>query len=127
MLYWCGRDEVGKLAISLSVRTATSAAVSSREVGERAKETVKSVRELLRAVKNAVHDQLRRGAPTVVNALDRSFETTSKTLLETLRVIDKKTNKEQTELLRAYQSFLQKQVELIEGRLKVLERAARED
>ncbi|MBI3023720.1 MAG: hypothetical protein HYY68_08395 [Thaumarchaeota archaeon] len=109
------------------MRTATSAAVSSREVGERAKETVKSVRELLRAVKNAVHDQLRRGAPTVVNALDRSFETASKTLLETLRVVDKKTNKEQTELLRAYQSFLQKQVELIEGRLKVLERAARED
>lgn len=96
--------------------------VSSGEVKQKAKETLKSATELLKAVKESVHTELETTAPKVVNTLDRSFDKASSGLSDTLRVIDRKTGKEQIELLKAYGSFLQKQSEMIQSRISDLER-----
>jgi hypothetical protein len=53
-------------------------AMSAEEVRARAKETVKSVSELVKAMKNAAHARLAMEAPRVVNTLDGSFDRTSK-------------------------------------------------
>jgi hypothetical protein len=91
--------------------------MSSEEVRAKAKQTAKSVGELLDAVKKAAHARLSREAPKVVNALDGSFDRASKALTDTLKTIDKGTAKEQAELLKAYRSFLDKQAEIIEKKM----------
>jgi hypothetical protein len=91
--------------------------MSTQEVREKAKQTAKSVGELLDSVKKAAHARLSKEAPRVVNALDGSFDKASKGLTDTLRTIDKRTAKEQAELLKAYKSFLEKQTEIIERRM----------
>ena len=96
--------------------------MSSKEVKAKAKETLKSVRELLEAVTESVDAELRKNAPRVADTLDRSFETASKSLTDTLGVIDRKTGKEQLELLKAYRSFIQKQAEIVQGRISDLEK-----
>lgn len=95
--------------------------MSAQEVKQKAKETLKSVREMLAKSEKAVHQQLEKTTPKVVNTLDASFEKASRGMSETLSTIDRKTRKEQIELLKAYRSFLQKQVDLIDGRLKAIE------
>ena len=95
--------------------------MSSEEVKAKAKETLRSVRELMKAVTKSVDDELKKSAPRVANTLDRSFETASKSLNDTLRIIDRKTGREQLELLKAYSSFIQKQAEIVQGRISDLE------
>ena len=87
------------------------------EVKQKAKETVKSAAELLEAVKNSAHARLSKEAPKVVNAIDDSFDRASKGLTDALKTIDKRTSKEQSELLGAYRSFLQKQTEIIDRKM----------
>ena len=96
--------------------------MSSEEVKAKAKETLRSVRELLQAVTESVDAELKKNAPKVANTLDRSFDTASKILVDTLGVIDRKTGKEQLELLKAYRSFIQKQTEIVQGRISDLEK-----
>jgi len=95
--------------------------MSSEEVKAKAKETLRSVRELLKTVTESVDAELKKNAPRVANSLDRSFETASKSLTDTLGVIDRKTGKEQLELLKAYRSFIQKQADIVQGRISDLE------
>ena len=97
--------------------------MSSEEVKAKAKETLRSVKELLKTVTEGVDAELKKNAPRVANTLDRSFETASKSLTDTLGVIDRKTGKEQLELLKAYKSFIQKQAEILQGRISDLEHA----
>ncbi len=91
--------------------------MSTEEVKTKAKETVESVAELLKAVKKVVHSELSKEAPKVVNTLDSSFDKASKGLTDTLKTIDRRTAREQLELLRGYKSFLQKQTELIDKKI----------
>ena len=96
--------------------------MSSGEVKAKARETLKSAKELLKAVKESVDAELKKSAPRVATALDRSFDRASKGLTDTLKVIDKKTGKEQLELLKAYRSFIQMQGEIVQGRIADLEK-----
>lgn len=96
--------------------------MSSEEVKAKAKETLRSVEELLKAVTNSVDAELKKNAPRVANTLDRSFDTASKSLTDALGVIDRRTAKEQLELLKAYRSFIQKQEEIVQGRISDLEK-----
>ena len=91
--------------------------MSSEEIKAKAKETAKNVGELLESVKKAVHARLSKEAPKVVNTLDSSFDKASKSLADSLAAIDKRTTKEQSELLKAYKSFLQKQTEIIDRKM----------
>ena len=95
--------------------------MSSQELKLKLKETFKSVRELLIALRKATHEQLTRTAPRVARTLDKSFDRASRSLSDTLKLISKKTNREQLELLKAYRSFLQKQTEFVEAKIRALE------
>lgn len=91
--------------------------MSAEDVKAKARQTVKSVSELLDSVQKAVNDRLSKEAPKVVNSLDKSFNDASKALTDTLKTVDQKSRKEQAELLKAYRSFLQKQTEIVEKRM----------
>jgi signal transduction protein with GAF and PtsI domain len=92
------------------------------EVDERFRDTVKSFKELLLAVKKMADDEMRKTAPSVASSLDKSFEAASSAFLDAIETIDNKTQQEQRELLKAYSSFLQKQDELVRKRLAAVER-----
>lgn len=96
--------------------------MSAQEVKLKLKETIRSARELLLTLKKATHEQLRRTAPKVTHTLDKSFDRASKGLSDTLKLISKKTTREQLELLRSYRSLLQKQNEFVEAKIKALEK-----
>ncbi len=58
--------------------------------------------------------------PKVSATLDETMEKTSETFKRTMSAIDRQTRQQQIRLLRAYKSFLSRQVDAIEKRLKGL-------
>jgi hypothetical protein len=58
--------------------------------------------------------------PKVSATIDETLEKASETFKRTMTVIDSDTKTQQVKLLRAYRSFLSKQVDVIEKRLKRL-------
>jgi hypothetical protein len=58
--------------------------------------------------------------PKVSATIDETLEKTSETFKRTMTAIDTETKTQQVKLLRAYKSFLSKQVDVIEKRLKSL-------
>jgi gas vesicle protein len=59
-------------------------------------------------------------SPKVSATIDESLEKTAETFKRTMTTIDTQTKPQQVKLLRAYKSFLSKQVDAIEKRLKKL-------
>jgi len=59
-------------------------------------------------------------APKVSATIDETLDKTSETFKRTMNTIDSETKTQQVKLLRAYKSFLSKQVEAIEKRLNRL-------
>ena len=59
-------------------------------------------------------------APKVSATIDETLEKTSETFKRTMNTIDAQTKTQQVKLLRAYKSFLSKQIDVIEKRLKRL-------
>jgi NurA-like 5'-3' nuclease len=94
--------------------------MSKDEVKRAWEETVKSVRELVESVTRATHEELNRTAPMVANKLDNSFKQASKDLQDTLRAIDEQSAKEQLHLLTAWDSFLQKQRDMLDAKIRRL-------
>ena len=84
--------------------------------------TLKSTKELLKSLKATTQEQLRKNVPKVANYLDKSIDEASKGFSDLMGSLDKRTSVEQRELLKAYNSFLQKQVQLVDKRLSSLEK-----
>jgi len=58
--------------------------------------------------------------PKVSATIDETLEKASETFKRTMKSIDAETKTQQVKLLRAYKSFLSKQIDVIEKRLKKL-------
>jgi hypothetical protein len=77
-------------------------------------------RDLASASKNWVDTTskfVQHNAPRVSATIDETLEKTSETFKRTMNSIDSETKTQQVKLLRAYKSFLSKQVDVIEKRL----------
>lgn len=59
-------------------------------------------------------------SPKVAATIDESLERASQTFKNTMKTIDSQTKPQQVKFLQAYKSFLSKQVDMIENRLKKL-------
>ena len=80
-------------------------------------------RDLASASKNWVDSTnrfVKDVSPKVSSTIDDTFEKASETFKRTMTSIDTQTKPQQVKLLRAYRSFLSRQVELIEKRLEKL-------
>jgi hypothetical protein len=78
-------------------------------------------RDLASASKNWVDTTskfVQDNAPKVSATIDETLEKTSETFKRTMNTIDSETKTQQVKLLRAYKSFLSKQVDVIDKRLK---------
>ena len=95
--------------------------MSSDQVAKKAKETLKSVRELLEKAEDSTHRALDRAAPALQKSLAASMEAAAKGFGATMRSIDGATGGDQVKLLRAYRKFLSGQVDFVDSRIKDLE------
>lgn len=68
--------------------------------------------------KNSTQKFIEDTAPKVTAVLDEAMKRTSEAFSKTMDVIDKQTRGTQAELLRSYKKFLSRQVELIDRRLR---------
>ncbi len=95
--------------------------MSTEQVSERTKRTLKTVKELLEKAEDSTHKALNKATPVVQKSVDSSLEAAAKGFSATMKSIDGATVKEQLPLLRAYKKFLAGQVEFVESRIKALE------
>jgi F0F1-type ATP synthase membrane subunit b/b' len=80
--------------------------------------SIKSTEEFIESTKESLQKELSKTAPKIQHDLDRSLEEAGLGLSNALSSIEKKTNREQVDLLNAYKSFLQKQIAFVDDRLK---------
>jgi DNA anti-recombination protein RmuC len=95
--------------------------LSSEDLSEKAKQTIKAFKELLEKAEESTEKALVRAAPKVQKSVDASLDTAAKGFTATLEAIDGATSREQLELLKAYKKFVSGQVELLDSRIRTLE------
>ena len=129
---WAG---LFKLKIYLGTVRSIIANLSSKKGSEHVRQDIKATLERIRrdmdharrdlasasktwvdSTTKFVHDT----GPKVSATIDETLEKTSETFKRTMNTIDSETKTQQVKLLRAYKSFLSKQVDVIEKRLKNL-------
>lgn len=85
-----------------------------------ARQTLKTVREMLEKAEESAHTALKKAAPAVQKSVDASLEAASKGFTATMKSVDGGTAKEQAELLKAYRKVLAAQLDLVDSRLNTL-------
>ena len=96
--------------------------MSSEDLSERAKQTLKAFKELLEKAEESTERALVRAAPKVQKSVDASLDTAAKGFSATMKAIDGATAKEQLELLKAYRKFISGQGDLVDARIQTLEK-----
>jgi len=97
--------------------------VSSEQVSQKAKEALKSLKEVLERAEDTTHKVLEKAAPTLQRSIDSSMEAASNGFNATMKSIDGATVGDQIKLLRAYRKFLAGQADFVESRIRALEEA----
>lgn len=92
--------------------------MSQEEIKEKAGKMFRSAQDLASSLTDAAHQQLAATAPKLTNALDTQLDNAAKAFSDAIDAVDRRTAQEQIQLLTAYKSFLQKQNEYIERRLR---------
>lgn len=95
--------------------------MSSGEVSESEKDTLKTVRELLEKAEDSARKALNKAAPAVQKSVETSVDAAAKGFAATMKSIDGATSKEQLELLKAYRKVLGGQVDFVDSRIRALE------
>jgi len=95
--------------------------MSSEDLSEKAKQTLKSVKELLEKAEESTQKALEKAAPKLQKSVDSSMDAAAKGFSATMKAIDGATAREQLELLRGYRRFINGQGELVDSRIRVLE------
>lgn len=95
--------------------------MSTEQVSETAKKTLKTVRELLEKAEASTHKALEKAAPAVSKSIDSSIEAASKGFNSTMKTIDGATVGDQVKLLKAYRKFIGGQADYVDNRIRTLE------
>lgn len=95
--------------------------MSTDPVTEKAKQTLKTMKELLEKAEESTHKALEKAAPTVQKSIDSSLEAAAKGFNSTMRSIDGATQEDQLKLLRVYQKFIGGQADYVGNRIRDLE------
>lgn len=95
--------------------------MSSDELSDKAKQTLKVVKELLEKAEDSAHKALTKAGPAVQKSVDTSMDAAAKGFTSTMKAIDGATAREQLELLKAYKKFISGQEQHVDSRIKALE------
>jgi len=95
--------------------------MSSEQVAEKAKQTLKALMEFLEKAEESTHKALEKAAPAVQRSIDTSVEAAAKGFTATMQTIDGATMEDQVKLLKAYRKFLGGQADYVDNRIRDLE------
>ena len=95
--------------------------MSSSDVPEGGKSTLKTLRELLEKAEESARDALNRATPAVQKSVVTSMDAAAKGFNATMKSIDSATTREQLELLKAYRKVLGGQADFVDSRIRTLE------
>ena len=95
--------------------------MSTVQASERAKQTLKSVKELLEKAEDSAQKAFNKAAPAVEKSVGASIDAASKGFTATMKSIDGATTREQMDLLRAYRKVLGGQLDFVDSRIRTLE------
>jgi hypothetical protein len=90
------------------------------DVRSKAREVARAIKDLGLAVGKTMDRYLAKEAPRAVALVDKSLDKTAKGFETTLTRIDKRTAKQQMELLTSYRNFHEQQLELVDRKLSAL-------
>ena len=99
--------------------------MGSEDLSAKAKQTLKSVKELLEKAEESTQKALEKAAPKVQKSVDDSMDSAAKGFTSTMKAIDGATAREQLGVLKAYRRFINGQGEFVDSRIKVLEDKAK--
>jgi len=101
--------------------------MSTSQATEKAKDAWESFKELLAKTDAEVRKQIGQATPVVQKSVGASIETATKTFDNTMKNISKHTEREQLDLLKAYQRFLSSQSGFVGSRVKELDERMRNE
>ncbi|MGA2665065.1 MAG: hypothetical protein ABSF83_08990 [Nitrososphaerales archaeon] len=84
------------------------------------RDTIKSVEDYIESTKKSLQAELSKTTPKIEHALDQSMDEAGRALTNALESVDKKTSREQLEVLNGYRTFLQGQIAFVEERIKTI-------
>jgi len=90
-------------------------------VTEKAKQTLKTVMDLLEKARESTRKAIEDAAPGVQKSIDASVEAAGKAFTGTMQTIDGATGEDQLKILKAYRKFLGGQAGYVDDRIKDLE------
>jgi hypothetical protein len=91
-------------------------------VNKSVRDSIKSTEEFIESTKKSLQAQFSEKAPGIEHALDRPLEQAGQALSNALTSVDKKTSREQLELLNGYRAFLQGQIAFVDERIKAIKK-----
>jgi len=91
-------------------------------VSKSLRDTIKNTQEFIDSTKKSLQTELSETTPKFEHALDQSLDEAGRALSNTLKSVEKKTRREQLELLNGYRTFLKGQVAFVDDRIKAIKK-----
>jgi hypothetical protein len=85
-------------------------------------DAIKSAEEFVDSTKKSLQEELSRTTPKIEHALDQSLDEAGLALTNALKSVEKKTSREQLEVLNGYRTFLQGQIAFVDDRIKAIKK-----
>jgi F0F1-type ATP synthase membrane subunit b/b' len=97
--------------------------MSTKErVNKSVKDTIKSAEEFIESTKKSLQTELSKTTPKIEHALDQSLDDAGQALTNALKSVEKKTSREQLEMLNGYRAFLLGQISFVDDRIKAIKK-----
>ena len=96
---------------------------AAERVNKGVRDTVKSAEEFIESTKKSLQMELSKRTPKVEHALDQSLDEAGQALSNALKSVEKKTSREQLEVLNGYKKFLQGQIAFVDDRIRAIKKA----
>jgi signal transduction protein with GAF and PtsI domain len=95
---------------------------AAERVNKSVRDTIKSAEEFIDNTKKSLQAELSKTTPKIEHALDQSLDEAGLALTNALKSVEKKTNREQLEVLNGYRTFLQGQIAFVDDRIKAIKK-----
>ncbi len=93
------------------------------KVNKSVRDTIKSAEEFIESTKKSLQVELSKTTPKIEHSLDQSLDQAGQALTKALKSVEKKTSREQLQVLNGYRTFLQGQIAFVDDRIKAIKKS----
>jgi hypothetical protein len=92
-------------------------------VNKSVRDTIKSAEDFIESTKKSLQAELSKKTPKIEHALDQSLDEAGAALTNALKSVEKKTSREQLDVLNGYRTFLKGQIAFVDERIKAIKKS----